>query len=340
MRVIYIGQLQQGDTCLERMRVLEEFGWSIVPFNIKPYLQARSRILSSVQHRLLLGPGVSAFNNDVISMVRNIGAVDIIWVDKGRWLRDDVLDDIKQITGAIAIHYTPDPAFTFHTSRYFKACLPIYDLCVTTKRYELSDYSINGAKDTLFTLQGIDDRFERLSECQILNQRPIDLMFIGHKEQHYIDVISHLMPRNNSLRVYGPGWSTLGQNRKWHDIVLGSVWGDDYVKTLAKGKIGLGLLSKFYPDAFTTRSFEIPAAGSMLIAERTAEHQELFEEDKEAIFFDTKEELSEKISFYLAHDSARIEIAKLGRYRTLSNYHWRHVLKKIIIHAEALVNGK
>lgn len=37
-------------------------------------------------------------------------------------------------------------------------------------------------------------------------------------------------------------------------------------------------------DLQTTRTMEIPACGSLLMAERTIEHEELFKDEEEAVF--------------------------------------------------------
>lgn len=94
-----------------------------------------------------------------------------------------------------------------------------------------------------------------------------------------------------------------------------------------------------YPDAFTTRSFEIPAAGAMLLAERTVEHQELFDEDREAVFFGSSEELRDKLGYYLRNERARLAIATAGRARTLTEYHWRHVMRPAIERVEEVVRA-
>jgi spore maturation protein CgeB len=340
VKALYIGDLSQGGTCLERAKVLADFGWEVLQFDIIPYLRGSGRICAALQHRLLLGPDVARFNQDVVRITRPVRRLDVIWVDKGRWLHAAALDEMKRTTGAITVHYTPDPAFTVHNSRHFDACLRLYELCITTKRYELDTYRSKGTKEVLFTWQGVDDRFERIAACGTFDTRPVDVAFVGHVEPHYVKILECAGSVTKNISVNGPGWERIARRLPaWQGIASGPVWADALPATLARGRIGLGLLSKLYPDAFTTRSFEVPAAGAMLLAERTADHLEIYEEDREAVFFDSQEELCDKLKFYLAHEDIRRRIAEAGRTRVLANYHWRHVLAPAIRRVEEVRNA-
>jgi spore maturation protein CgeB len=95
-------------------------------------------------------------------------------------------------------------------------------------------------------------------------------------------------------------------------------------KALQANKIALGLLHRANRDLHTSRSFEIPACGGFMLAERTAEHQEYFAEDREAVYFDTFDELMDKIRYYLRHDAARTRIAADG-YRRCLHSGYRYV---------------
>jgi hypothetical protein len=111
----------------------------------------------------------------------------------------------------------------------------------------------------------------------------------------------------------------------------GEVYADDYARALTGAKIGLGLLRKVCPDQHTTRTFEIPACGSMLLADRTSEHRELFDEGREAEFFASTEELVDKAKFYCGDESARLRVAGAGVGRCVkSKYAYIYRLASVL----------
>jgi hypothetical protein len=329
MRIAYVGHLWNGSTSTARANVLSERGHEILPFDMTPYLTTGSRVGRAIAHRLLVGPAVRRLNDELCRFLREIGRADVIWFDKARWVKPETLHCAKKYTDARLVHYTPDPAFFLHKSRYFGRCIPLFDLCVTTKRYELLRYREHGAREVIFTWQGIDDRFVGNPQAAKLEGHRSGVVFVGHREPHYARLLRTLARSRIDLRVRGPGWDSSiripGELRR--SITGAPVWGTEYVDVLALGNIGLGLLSKYCPDQFTTRSFEIPGAGAMLLAERTSEHLEIFEEGKEADFFSSAAELLDKTRFYLTRHKRRTAVAAAGRLKVLRNYHWRDVLR-------------
>jgi spore maturation protein CgeB len=95
------------------------------------------------------------------------------------------------------------------------------------------------------------------------------------------------------------------------------LWGDDYARGICSFAVNLAFLRKENRDLQTTRSAEIPACGGFMLAERTPEHQRLFQEGVEAEFFDSPEELLAKIQFYLDNEDKRRAMAAAGRQRCL-----------------------
>jgi spore maturation protein CgeB len=183
------------------------------------------------------------------------------------------------------------------------------------------------------TYQGYDSRFfpRNILEPK-LSQLGSDVCFIGHTQPHYAERLKALSSIGIRLRIWGDAWPAYAETAAWaKGIVSRGLWGESYPVALACAKIGLGLLGKHIPETSTTRTFEIPAMGTFLLAERTDVHQQLFDEGKEAEFFSSDEEMVEKTRFYLRHDEARRQIAAAGRIRCeRSGYSSLDLLRKIL----------
>jgi spore maturation protein CgeB len=157
---------------------------------------------------------------------------------------------------------------------------------------------------------------------------------VGHCEPHYINYLRYLKELKALILIRGDDWLSKKKlfNNNW--LIAGSVWEEDYAKVLRSSKISLGFLSRYskkIPDFHTSRSVEIPACGSFLLAERTHEHMVLFEEGKEADFFNEGEELIDKAKFYLKNENVRNKIAKAG-YEKVYKLGLRNddVMKKVL----------
>ena len=114
--------------------------------------------------------------------------------------------------------------------------------------------------------------------------------------------------------------------------------GEEFSKVCNSAKIILNIIRKQnfeYPgrniSSHNMRTFEVPACGGFLLSARTDEAKGFFEEDREAVYFSTPEELKQKIDFYLKNEELRKEIAEAG-YKRLSNSSYSYIdrAKKII----------
>lgn len=114
-------------------------------------------------------------------------------------------------------------------------------------------------------------------------------------------------------------------------IELQGLFSEDYSKSFRTFKISLCFLRKMNFDQQTSRTMEIPACGGFMLAERTKEHQALFEEGKEAEFFSSNEELLDKCRYYLSHEDERKAIAEEGHKRCItSDYSNQGMVKRIL----------
>lgn len=337
MRVLFVAHLWDGSTSLQRMQSLESLGLTILPFDLTGYSNGSS-IERSLLGRFNYGRSIGLLNEDLIAFAQS-HHFDALWVDKGVWVYPATVTVVRALsTMQLAIHSTPDAQIIDNRSRHFINSIPHYDLLVTTKPFELDLYRRLGAKDTLLILQGYGQRLTDLPHSALAGVRlSSEICFIGHFQNHYRDRIRAVSRLGANLKVWGPRWPRYARYRYWLcPIVQGDgLWGDDYPRALHATKIALGLLGKHIPETTTTRTFEIPATGTFMLAERTKDHQSLFEEGKEAEFFSDDEELVEKVRFYLDNDGARQAIASAGRERCFrSGYDTASQLHRVLAHLE------
>jgi spore maturation protein CgeB len=198
----------------------------------------------------------------------------------------------------------------------------MFDLLVTTKSFEVDTYKKRGAGGTVcLTTQGFDPEVHYPRNVNA--RRAYEVAFVGLAEPSREKVITHLLNSEIHVRLAGAGWSSFARRRMddpYFHFEGDAAFGNSYAKFLSGCWITLGLLSKRFPELHTTRTFEIPACGSVLATERNRETEEFFS-DSEALFFDDTSELSELIHrlFDSQHDAELSLIAKCGRQRVLND---------------------
>jgi len=70
------------------------------------------------------------------------------------------------------------------------------------------------------------------------------------------------------------------------------------------------------------RDFEVPMSGGFYIVEYMDELKEFFEIGKEVVCYTNKEDLADKIKYYLRHDYERERVRRAGHERCLRDHSW------------------
>ena len=100
----------------------------------------------------------------------------------------------------------------------------------------------------------------------------------------------------------------------------------------------MNLLRRANHDDHVMRTFEIPACGAFMLAERSDSHSELFTEGLEAVFFATPGELAAQVRHYLPRAGERGRIAAAGRRKVITGSHsYADRLYEILSAAEPLI---
>lgn len=343
-----------------RLRALERLGHTVRGVHTsEPWIRA-SWLARQVQRKLQRGSIVDEINQVVLEAARGFRP-DLVWAEKQEYLRVETIEALRR-QGARLVHYTPDPYFALPWKRtgLMDEAMAAFDVLLYCKSYERDAYAALGKPLIYVPLGYCDETHRPLPSDDPRWQCGVG--FLGGWEPRRERLLRAAAEAGADLKFFGGYWDFLRDGR-WtprralilrqlaggervvihRDEMLTAayqgdeVYADDYARALTGARIGLGFLRQICPDQHTTRTFEIPACGSLLLADRTAEHQEFFEEGKEAEFFASGEEFIDKIAFYSRNEPARQRIALAGYRRSIdSPYAYVHRLRTALDAMSAL----
>ncbi len=339
LRILYVGTLAAGGTCLQRMRTLIGLGHEVTSLDTVPGPLAARRLTLwwRVQHRLL-GDRDESRANERLRRISPALAPDVVWIDKGLTIERATLLALQaQWPKACFVAYSGDDMFNpRNQSQAWRECLPLMDTHVTTKSFNVPELYAAGARDVLFVDKAYSPQVHRPLPVSDEDRERFGgaVGFIGWPERARERSMRFLARAGVPVRVWGP-WPRWKAARDFR-VEGRPLWNDDYARAIAAFDINLCFLRKVNRDRHTTRSVEIPACGGFMLGERTEEHQRLFAEGVEADYFGSDEELLAKVRHHLANPEARQRIAAAGHARCLRDgYSYDERLAAILDHCLA-----
>lgn len=262
---------------------------------------------------------------------------DLVFVDGGRFIGPDVIRYF-QSRGAKVVAYNTDAPYDYRDRfswSLFKRSTRYYDMVVVMREHNVGQAYSCGAKEVMRVFMSADNVAHQpraISDADRLKFAS-DVLFIGTYMEDRDRFLEQLINCGVPLTIYGNRWQ---KSRRWGVLRphwKGGTTADDeqYAKLIQCSKVSLGLLSKGNKDQHTTRSMEIPALGGLLCAERTPEHQMLYREGSEAVFWSDASECASACRQLLNDDKLRNCIASAGRRRALQNGHFNDQVMRSII---------
>jgi hypothetical protein len=142
------------------------------------------------------------------------------------------------------------------------------------------------------------------------------VVFVGNWMPERGPFLARLLELGIPLTIYGTEWEKAKEWPELSKVVRPGVLGINYVKAIQYAKVALGLLSKGNRDLHTTRSAEIPfIGGAAFCAERTTEHEAMFQDREQAVFWSTPEECAAGCRLLLINDELRSSMVAKARQR-------------------------
>lgn len=313
MKILYVGVYGEGQTSKMRGDLLKKITQSqcFEVINIEIPFGQGTKVSRSIAFRYKIGPLIKKINDYIISLTGT--NYDLIWVDKAIFITSFTTQYLKSRT-KLLLHYTPDPAFLYHKSSHFIQSIPFYDFAVTTKTYELQYYQNKlPLRNIILTTQGYDPLIHH-SYHNFESKKGVN--FIGHFTSDRRSIIQNIIDNGINLTLGGIHWESLARKNKAKSnlsYIGPGVFSSEYAKSISASLFGLGLLSKIVPELHTTRTFEIPACGSLLVTENNSEINNYFDES-DVLYFNNPKEIPQLIIKYQSEPlliKSKIELASL-----------------------------
>ncbi|HWP37038.1 MAG TPA: glycosyltransferase [Gemmatimonadales bacterium] len=270
---------------------------------------------------------VSATNLGLLARARRFRP-DILLIVKGRDYWPSILRRIKRETGAFLVNFATDDPFNGKTtSRHLLKTIPVYDLYASPRRAVLEDIRRAGCRRVAYVRFGYKPSVhypETPGTPEEEARFACDVAFIGGADSDraafFEDLLGRLLKQlpGVCLALYGGYWALYPRLR---DFARGLAVGRDYRLAISGAKVVVNLVRRANRDGHVMRTFEVPACGGFMLAERTHEHEEIFPAGSGVDFFGSVEELVEKIAFYLRNDDARRRMARRARETVVFGRH-------------------
>lgn len=269
-----------------------------------------------VQHGNQMATKVEAFRPEIVIVLKGLY---ISPTDVGR----------LQHAGAWVVNVNHDDFFSVNRNNWSPLqhqTIPAYDYIFTTREVNVSEIRPQNTNVSFFEFAYFP-RIHRplpLDETDDKQWRS-DVVFIGTWEEDRCAMLETLMAKVPAeYAIHGAMWNKTKRTSPVRRALRSSgVFLDDMAKAIGGAKISLGFLRKQSRDDYTQRTFEIPACGGLLLAERTPRHLGFFREGIEAEFFEVTsiDELCCKVYALLGDQHRRDSIREAGRQALLRQHH-------------------
>lgn len=275
---------------------------------------------------LYLKKGQRLFEKQIEDMVadKKIEAIFFIWWSCDLTIDLHFLERLSQKTKLVMNFF--DTEYYFEAvDRYYAQLADLVILPDSLSRYRYEHLGIYA--HTSFALYNGDDY-----KNNHISDKDIDVSFVGNlKNADRLEYVNYLKSNGINVQTYG----TASDN--------GFASFDEMISIFNRSKINLNFTTLAESQNYIVspptinqrirqskgRPLEIALCGGFILSQYAAGIEDMFSIEKEFDLFSSKEEMLQKIQFYLANEEKRMEIAENGYQRALSQYEARSGFKII-----------
>ena len=218
-------------------------------------------------------------------------------------------------TGDVAtICWTTDDSWKYpEVSRFIGS---FYHAITTTYKEVPPLYQRDGIPNVLLTQWAANS--ENLKEPLAAKECEYQVSFVGAAHGDRKERIAKLHDHGIGVSCFGYGWPS------------GPVAAEKIPQIMRKSIISLNFANSRGQNQIKARTFEVPGAGGFLLTEFAPGLEKFYSIDNEIDVFSRKEELVEKITYYLSHPDKRNAIARAGFKRTKHEHTYEIRMKEVL----------
>jgi len=290
-----------------------------LPFNLylyEPLQKIFSKVILYDYLKRRAEIGIKAVNEEIINLVRKEHAKYVLWTSFYDDVQQSTLDTIRE-EGSTVVGWFFDDEVRF--DYYSKWWVPYLDYCVTNSIEAVPKYRALNAR----VIQTIPNTGIAVTRDWSNIEERYEVSFVGSvrsrlwadRRQH----INKLRGRNIPVRLFGEGSG-------------GYVSFEEMIDIFKTSKINLNFSrAGSYPwvKQIKGRVFQVCMAGGFLLTEYAPGIENYFEIDKEIVCFENAEEMIDKTTYYLNHETERRAIAQAGWKRATGEYTSFHMVSKV-----------
>jgi hypothetical protein len=320
-RVLYLGNPHPGQTSFYRISALRRLNQDVTVFDVPAYTTG-PWWKSKLQMRYPVGPFVWKINRDSLAAVR-ASRPDVVFFDKPTYFTRETIEEVKR-SGALTVSYNQDGPFGPRNDGcwyQFHRVFRLFDLHCLFREADVVRYrewGLNYIK-TLFSFEPTE-QFPPPAGWGDQN-RDRQVSYVGSPHEDRPQFLMELAEEKQiPLLIAGPRWQNfLSPERHGRYVSHGFLADDAYRESIWRSRINLSFVSQLNEDDIGHKSIEIAACGQFLLAARSRGHEKCFEEDREAVFFSSADECSDKIRFYIDRADLRDAIGRRARERAVGS---------------------
>ncbi len=278
------------------------------------------------------------YHNKLFIEKAHVHQPEIIIILKGLFIPGHTIVELKKM-GAWVVNINHDDFFSLNPNNRSEVqlnAIPFYHHIFTTREVNVKELLPYNKNTTFFPFAYYPKihRIIDLPESESNFWRN-DVLFVGTWEKERAKLLEKLVIEVPAdYAIYGTQWQKVSKSSPLYPYLkFKPLIGDEMAIAIRYAKMSLGFLRKENRDDYTQRTFEIPACGGLLLAERTDRHKEFYREGVEAVFFDagSEKDLIEQVKGLLHSSGKCEEIKKAGYERLLTDGHtYKHRLTKLI----------